>query len=83
MSLLGDSEGLDQTAYLCRLIWAFTIRICQKTCFRMAVPITFNFFSGGEDRMGEQGDERNMFHVLVQQVQTLLSDMATAKLRQT
>ena len=33
-----DSEGSDQTARMCKLIWAFAIRICQTTRFRMARP---------------------------------------------
>ena len=34
--LLADSEGPDQTARMRRLIWAFAVRICTKTSFRMA-----------------------------------------------
>ena len=33
MILLADSEGLDQTAQMCKLTWAFTVRICQKARF--------------------------------------------------
>ena len=29
--LLVDSEGPDQTAQMCRLVWAFALRICPKT----------------------------------------------------
>ena len=36
MILLADSEGPDQTARMRRLIWAFAVRICSKTHFRMA-----------------------------------------------
>ena len=35
MILLADSEGPDQTAWMRRLIWAFTVRICSKTRFRL------------------------------------------------
>ena len=38
MILLADSEGPDQTARMRRLIWAFAVRICQKTRLRMALP---------------------------------------------
>ena len=34
--LLEDGEGPDQNARICRLIWAFAVRICPKTRFRMA-----------------------------------------------
>ena len=37
--LLADSEGPDQTAHPRSLIWAFAVRICLKTHFRMARPI--------------------------------------------
>ena len=36
MIILTDSKGPDQTARMRRLIWAFTVRICPKTRFRMA-----------------------------------------------
>ena len=36
MILLADSEGPDQTARMRRLIWAFAVRICPKTRFRVA-----------------------------------------------
>ena len=36
--LLADREGPDQTARMRRLIWAFLVRICRKTRFRMARP---------------------------------------------
>ena len=36
MILLVDSEGPDQTARMRRLILTFVVRICPKTCFRMA-----------------------------------------------
>ena len=39
MSLLMDSEGPDQTVWMCRLIWAFAVHICPKTHFCMARPI--------------------------------------------
>ena len=39
MVLLADSEGPDQIAWMRRLIWAFAIRICSKTRFRMVRPI--------------------------------------------
>ena len=38
MILLADSEGPDQTARMRRLIWAFAVRICLKTCLRMTRP---------------------------------------------
>ena len=38
VSLLGDSEGPDQTARMCTLIWVFTVCIYLKTCFCMAQP---------------------------------------------
>ena len=31
--MLVDSEGTDQTVQMRRLIWAFSVRICRKTCF--------------------------------------------------
>ena len=36
MILLADSEGPDQTARMRSLIWAFTVRICPTTHFRIA-----------------------------------------------
>ena len=33
MILFADSEGPDQTARMRRLIWAFDVHICPKTCF--------------------------------------------------
>ena len=33
------SEGSDQTARMCRLIWTFAVRIGPNTRFRMAWPI--------------------------------------------
>ena len=39
MILFADSEGVDQTARMRSLIWAFAIRILPKTRFRMAQPI--------------------------------------------
>ena len=39
MILYADSEGPDQTAHSRSLIWTFAVRICPKTCFRMARPI--------------------------------------------
>ena len=39
MILLADSEGPDQTARMRSPIWAFTVRICPKTVYRMARPI--------------------------------------------
>ena len=38
MILFADSEGPDQTARMRSLIRAFAVRICPKTCFRMARP---------------------------------------------
>ena len=38
MILLANSEGPDQTARMRRLIWAFAVRVCPKTRFRMAMP---------------------------------------------
>ena len=34
--LFEDNQGPDQTAQMRRLIWVFSVRICLKTCFRMA-----------------------------------------------
>ena len=39
MFLFADSEGPDQAARMRSLIWAFAVRICPKTCFRMGRPI--------------------------------------------
>ena len=33
MILLADSEGPDQTARVCSLIWAFAVRILQEDTF--------------------------------------------------
>ena len=38
MILAADCECPDQTAPMHRLIWAFDVRICPKTRFRMARP---------------------------------------------
>ena len=38
MILLADSEGPDQTARMRRLIWAFAVSICPKTCFPIVKP---------------------------------------------
>ena len=38
MILFADSVCPDQTAQIRRLILTFAVRICQKTCFRMAWP---------------------------------------------
>ena len=35
MILLVDSEGPDQTAWKCKLIWVFAAPICRNTDFRM------------------------------------------------
>ena len=35
MILLADSEDPDQTAWICSLIWVFTVSICLKTGFCM------------------------------------------------
>ena len=35
MILLVDIEDRDQTLQMGRLIWAFAVRICQKTHFHM------------------------------------------------
>ena len=43
MILLEDSEGPDQTAWIYKLIWAFTILICQRTHFPMAQAIYAQF----------------------------------------
>ena len=37
--LVADSGGTDQNVRMCRLIWAFAVRICLKTLFRMAQPL--------------------------------------------
>ena len=39
MILFVDSEGPDQTAQMCSLIWAFAVRICPKTGFCMTWPL--------------------------------------------
>ena len=39
MILLGNNEGADQTAWMCRLIWTFSVHICLKTCFCVAWPV--------------------------------------------
>ena len=56
MILLADSKGPDQTARLRSLIWAFVVRICPKTRFRLVRPIfalcflyTFGRSSAKED----------------------------------
>ena len=38
MILLAESEGLGQTAWKRSLIWAFAVRTCPKTRYRMARP---------------------------------------------
>ena len=39
-SVIADIESMhDQTARMLRLIWAFAVRICPKTLFRMARPL--------------------------------------------
>ena len=38
MILLVNSEGPDQTAQMCKLIWAFTVPINTKTGFNMTQP---------------------------------------------
>ena len=40
MNLLADSEAPNQTARMRSLIWAFAIRICPKTRFRIAQLIS-------------------------------------------
>ena len=37
--LLADSAVPDHIARMLRLIWAFAVRICPKTCFLKALPI--------------------------------------------
>ena len=45
MILWADSESPDQTARMRRLIWAFAVRTCPKTCFRMDhIWVIFFFF---------------------------------------
>ena len=39
MILFADSKGPDQTARMRRLIWAFSVRICPKARFCIALPI--------------------------------------------
>ena len=36
---ISSSEGSDQTAQMCRLIWAFAVCMCQKTSFCIVQPI--------------------------------------------
>ena len=38
MILLADSEGLDQTAPMRSLIWAFIVRKCPKARLLIALP---------------------------------------------
>ena len=38
MIRLAESEGPDQTTPMRSLIWAFAVRTCPKTRFRMARP---------------------------------------------
>ena len=42
MILLADSEGPDQTARMRSLIWAFAVRMCPNTYFRMALSKWFS-----------------------------------------
>ena len=42
MIRLEDNEDPDQTARMRRLVWAFAVRICTKTRFRLARPIYLN-----------------------------------------
>ena len=44
MILLVDSEGPDQNARMCRLIWAFAVHLCPKTHICMMQPI-YEIFS--------------------------------------
>ena len=48
MILLADSKGPDQTART--LIWAFAVRICQKSRFHMVNPISnsIDYHSGNQ-----------------------------------
>ena len=41
MILLADGEDPDQTVWMCRLIWAFTVHTCPKTGFNefIFVPV--------------------------------------------
>ena len=50
MILLAGSEGPDQTARMRRLIRVFAVRICQKTRFCMALPISLKW-TGRQGRM--------------------------------
>ena len=34
---LTDSEGLDYTAGMPKLIWTLDVRLCPKTCFRLVL----------------------------------------------
>ena len=47
MILLADSEGLDQTARMRSLIWAFAVRICSNSRFRILRPILNNYLTPG------------------------------------
>ena len=51
MILLADSEGSDQTVWICRLIWAFAVGICPKTCFRFGVA-NFMFYDVKDSSCG-------------------------------
>ena len=42
MIMLADSKGPDQIAHPRSLIWAFAIRICPKTRFRLARPLSWH-----------------------------------------
>ena len=52
-----DSEGPDQTAQMHRTIWAFTVRICPRTRFRMAWPQ----FLGRPDFKAPSGGQQRLF----------------------
>ena len=50
MILFVDRESPDQTARMRRVIWAFAVRICPKTCLHMARLIACAFYILTEKR---------------------------------
>ena len=48
MILTADNNGHDHHARMRRLIWAFAVRVCQKTRFRMAQTILGRYIFTGQ-----------------------------------
>ena len=72
MILLADSEGPDQTAHPRSLIWAFTVRICPKTCFRIARRIyepqrekTYLLTCAPNEDSNQPADPRSLIRIFV------------------